>query len=72
MYYNGVTTRWVATPHTNLPFTICRSKKRIYEGNPGVKSYKTGDEIPKGTFYMIVKNGQNPIEVLINRKKKVI
>lgn len=70
MYWDGVKVRWVATPHTNIPFTIARFKKRVYEGNRNIKSFKLEDELPKGTFFMIVNNGENPIEVLNKRKRK--
>ncbi len=69
MYWSGVSARWVATPHTNIPYTIAKFKKRVYEGNRNITSYKSGDEPPKGTFYMIIKNGDNPIEILNKRKK---
>jgi hypothetical protein len=72
MYWNGVVARWVATPHTNIPYTIAKFKKRVYEGNPGVKSYKSDEELPIGTFFMIIPNGKNPIDILNERKKKQV
>lgn len=51
---NGITKRverWVTTPYTNLPYALCRFKKRVLEGD---------SKYPKGTFFKITKNGIKP------------
>ena len=67
MRWDGKKVYHIGTPFTNLPFTLLRFKKRVFEGNSGVKSYKSNTEIPKGTFYMIIDNGKSPLEIL-NKK----
>ncbi len=70
MRWDGVKAYWIGTPFTNLPFTLLRFKKRVFEGNSSVKTYKSNQELPIGTFYMIINNGENPIEILNKRKQK--
>lgn len=61
--YKGLdkTVYWKSTPYRNIPYALAKFKKRVEEID---KKY------PKGTFFMIVPNGKNPIEILLKRKKK--
>lgn len=43
---------WKSTPIVNVPYSIAKFKKRIFEVD---KKY------PKGTWFKIVKNGENPL-----------
>ena len=55
-------TKWVSTRHQNLPYSMIK----------GLKAKQEALKHAPGTFFLPVKNGKNPIEMLLKRKKKYV
>lgn len=63
MYQNqkGTSINHMSTMAYNKTYTLARGIKRIEESKPNY--------YPKGTFFIIVPNGKNPLEYLREQKK---
>ena len=59
MRSNNGKASWISTKHYNLPYSMIK----------GLKAKQEALKHVPGTFFLAIKNGLNPIEVLLKRKK---